>query len=99
MAETKGMLCECDRCGAQVFRKTIGDGEADGGYTRWNKFEPYPEGWELVYIPNAVGKRSNCIMCCPACTALWNNILTREFVAGTRLYPAKIEEEFGDESV
>lgn len=45
MAEAKGLLKICDRCGETVFLKTIGDGEADGGYTRWNKFETPPEGW------------------------------------------------------
>lgn len=40
----KGMLRTCDRCGETTFFKTIGDGEADGGFTRWNKFEP-AEGW------------------------------------------------------
>lgn len=48
MAEVKGMLVICDRpgCGRQTFRKAAGEGEADGGYTRWNKFEPLAEGWE-----------------------------------------------------
>lgn len=46
MAEAKGLLKTCDRCGETIFLKTIGDGEADGGYTRWNKFEAPPEGWD-----------------------------------------------------
>lgn len=46
MAQVNGELTTRDRCGKQLFRKCIGEGEADGGYTRWNKFEPYPDGWE-----------------------------------------------------
>lgn len=51
MAEVKGKLVTCDRpaCGRQIFLKTTGEGERDGGYTRWNTFEPYPEGWEIHY--------------------------------------------------
>ena len=42
--KTNGRLIECDRCGNTTFCKTTGDGELDGGYTRWNKFED-AEGW------------------------------------------------------
>lgn len=44
--EQKGKLTFCDRCGTSVFSKVVGEGEADGGFTRWNKFEPLPEGWD-----------------------------------------------------
>lgn len=46
MSRVNGQMRTCDRCGKQVFSKTIGDGERDGGYTRWNKFE-VPEGWSV----------------------------------------------------
>ena len=36
----------CDRCGKQVFLKAIGEGELDGGFTRWNKFET-AESWSV----------------------------------------------------
>lgn len=39
-----GQLRTCDRCGASVFLKVTGEGERDGGFTRWNKFEE-AEGW------------------------------------------------------
>ena len=45
MSQAKGKLITCDICGAPVFLKTTGEGEADGGYTRWNEFEAFPEGW------------------------------------------------------
>lgn len=44
----KGLLIKCDRCGETGFFKTIGDGEMDGGFTRWNKFES-AEGWSCEY--------------------------------------------------
>ena len=44
MARQNGELRTCDRCGVNKFFKTIGDGETDGGYTRWNKFE-VAAGW------------------------------------------------------
>lgn len=46
MAEINGRLIICDRCGATAFCKCAGEGEADGGFTRWNKFEPAPDGWD-----------------------------------------------------
>lgn len=46
MAQINGRLTICDRCGEKVFSKTNGEGELDGGFTRWNKFEPLPDGWE-----------------------------------------------------
>lgn len=46
MSRENGEVRTCDRCGRTLFRKCIGEGEADGGYTRWNKFEP-AEGWSV----------------------------------------------------
>lgn len=45
MSETKGKLIVCERCGFELFRKFIGKGEADGGYTTWDKYEETPEDW------------------------------------------------------
>lgn len=44
--DVKGCMSHCCRCGLTVFRKLTGEGVADGGFTRWDKFEPLPEGWE-----------------------------------------------------
>ena len=46
MAEAKGKLKTCDRCSEWIFLKAIDDGVTDGGYTRWNRFEDAPEGWD-----------------------------------------------------
>ena len=45
MSRVKGQITTCDRCGEQVFRKYIGRGEMDGGFTTWDKFEDEPAGW------------------------------------------------------
>lgn len=47
MSEVEGKLCKCDYpgCDEWCFLRFTGKGEMDGGFTRWNEFEPYPEGW------------------------------------------------------
>lgn len=45
MAEVNGKLVICDRCGKTVFLKCTGEKEMDGGFTRWNTFEPLPTTW------------------------------------------------------
>ncbi len=54
MPRYEGCLVECSRCGKTHFLKYIGDGETDGGYTRWRKYEPLPEEWlntiEIGYL-------------------------------------------------
>ena len=88
MAEVNGQLSSCDRCGMTIFRKAIGEGEADGGYTRWNNFEPYPPDWGFVYLPDpqrATNYKS--ARCCPDCLAFWASLLAESFVKGTLLDP------------
>ena len=86
MASVNGQLTTCDRCGAEVFRKAVGEGEADGGYTRWNNFEPYPDGWRIVDVPQSAGRQYNNMMVCPACSALWDSVLNEHFLRGTEYY-------------
>ena len=47
---TEGKLIQCDypMCDAQIMLAKTGEGEADGGYTRFNTYEPKPEGWGYV---------------------------------------------------
>lgn len=66
MAEIKGRLTICDRCGEKVFSKCIGEGEADGGYTRWNNFEALPQGWEFHYEVGTL---------CPKCNKQYEKII------------------------
>ena len=68
MAEKKGLLVTCDRCDATTFRKYIGKGDADGGYTTWDKFESIEEGWEFC----AIDFRKS-IRLCPTCAQRWKH--------------------------
>lgn len=74
MAQVNGKLVTCDRCGAQVFLKCTGEGERDGGFTRWNKFEPFPEGWEVYHIVGLI---------CPDCHSKYKTIISN-FMAEAR---------------
>lgn len=65
MSSVNGQLVTCDRCGEQVFLKSVGEGIADGGYTRWNKFEPMPEGWGNEYKIGTL---------CPTCNREWKKL-------------------------
>lgn len=67
MSEAKGMLKTCDRCGETVFLKVIADGVTDGGYTRWNRFEDAPEGWEFW--------RKEIGTLCPKCSETFKSIM------------------------
>ncbi len=91
MSEVNGQLTTCQRCGAQIFRRCTGEGVADGGYTRWNNFEPYPEGWELVAVPSSVKTGSgnaynNYMRVCPACNEVWKSAINEGFLKGTPYY-------------
>jgi len=90
MAKVNGQLVTCDRCGKQIFRKCTGEGEADGGFTRWNNFEAMPDGWDLVAVPSSLGWIGNgnayngYIQACPDCSKLWEEIILDEFLKGTK---------------
>ena len=66
MSEVNGKLCTCDRCGLQIFLRTTGDGEADGGRTRWNKSEPYPPNWASHLDTGRL---------CPTCERAYQHLL------------------------
>lgn len=69
MSSVNGRLVTCDICGESVFLKCIGEGETDGGYTRWNKFE------------EAVGWSRHCyeyMDICPSCTERISNAVKDE---------------------
>ena len=68
MASVNGRLTTCDRCGETVFSASVGEGERDGGFTRWNEFEPLPAGWETHF---EVG------MLCPACSSDFKELIRR----------------------
>lgn len=63
--KTNGRMIQCDRCGKTTFCKTTGDGERDGGFTRWNKFVD-AEGWSHEH---EIGDL------CPSCTEEFRKIV------------------------
>ena len=44
----KGQILTCDRCGKQAFLELKGEGERDGGFTRWDIFENPPSDWTNI---------------------------------------------------
>ena len=82
MAEVCGKKITCDRCGKSIFLKCIGEGERDGGFTRWNKFEQRPEGWEKYEVPSldTSSTHSEYMQVCPECSALWREVLRTQFL-------------------
>ena len=65
MSSKNGQMLICDRCGAWVFRNCVGEGEMDGGFTRWNKFAPAP-GWNIIAQVGDV---------CPSCWQDYQDML------------------------
>ena len=45
MAHIDGRKFICDRCNKEIFCKLKGEKTSDGGFTRWDEFEPLPDGW------------------------------------------------------
>ena len=90
MAKSNGQIVTCDRCGKHTFLKCTGEGEADGGFTRWNEFEDLPNGWGLVAVPNSLGWVGNgnayngYIEVCDDCRKLWDNLIIDGFLKGTK---------------
>lgn len=71
MSKVNGQLVTCDRCGKTIFRECIGEGETDGGFTRWNKFTDLPKDWTKPY---------NIGDLCPDCSLEWE-LLEQEFMS------------------
>lgn len=92
MSEVTGKLVACDRCGQQIFLRCTGEGEADGGFTRWNKFESLPDGWQMVAVPNSAGwvgsgnAYNGYMLACPTCYHIWEKVIHEGFLKGTRYY-------------
>jgi len=66
MSKVNGQLVTCDRCKKQIFLKAIGEGEMDGGFTRWTKFEDFPKGWYSHYDVGDL---------CPECADKYKQLL------------------------
>lgn len=69
MAFKNGRLYTCDRCGETVFCECTGEKERDGGFTRWNTFEPLPDGWGCCQDSR---KLTNI---CPSCNEKYQRLI------------------------
>lgn len=62
----------CDRCNAEIFCACIGEGESDGGFTRWHKFQPLPDGWKTYSLG----------LLCPVCSRIFEDLVDRFMQGG-----------------
>lgn len=66
----KGLMCYCRRCDEKIFLKYLGKGDADGGYTTWERYEKTPDDWlfetEFGYL-------------CPKCAREFKIMMTNFF--------------------
>lgn len=76
MSKVNGQLRICDRCGSEIFLKCTGEGNTDGGYTRWNEFEK-AVGWNYL---STIGDL------CPKC---WDEYQERRKTFDAELKSAK----------
>lgn len=78
MPEIKGKLVICNRCGQTHFRKYIGQGVTDGGYTTWDKYEALPQTWlyesQIGYL-------------CPTCAGMFR-VFIDKLMDGKNIAPA-----------
>lgn len=44
-----GIKIVCDRCGREEFLKKLGEKLTDGGFTKCDEYEKYPEDWDKVH--------------------------------------------------
>lgn len=79
--EQPGKLLTCDRCGKQTFIEYIGEGEADGGFTRWAKYADKPEGWSYVSREDTTGMKDKMKLLCDKCYAEYNACIKSFFEA------------------
>ena len=77
MAEIKGKLTVCEKCGEWHFSKLLGRKDFDGGYTHTDEFEELPEGWAYY---TGIGTL------CPTCGNALKR-LVRDFLPDKTLAP------------
>lgn len=65
----------CDRCGNTSFAEKIGEGDLDGGFTRYDKFEDRDE-WHYIY-PDSNSRDSKLL--CPGCSMKYDKLLQEFF--------------------
>lgn len=75
----KGMLIQCARCGKTHFLERLKDGVTDGGYTKYEQYQPEPKDWlfdgHFGYL-------------CSDCAAKFRTLITRFFGGSSKLNKA-----------
>lgn len=66
MAEFIGKIIICDRCGKEARLKKLEEKAMDGGFTRYDIFEPSPDGWEKVH---------DGYLLCPVCSNAYKSMI------------------------
>lgn len=77
MSTKLGKYYICDRCGTTLFFEKVGEGETDGGFTKFDKYED-AEGWITVYPKVSHGMRSSKLLC-PACSEKYDKLMCEFF--------------------
>lgn len=77
MSTKLGKYYICDRCGTTSFFEKIGEGETDGGFTRFDKFEEATD-WNTVYPEASHGMGSSKLLC-PTCSEKYNKLMQEFF--------------------
>lgn len=80
MAELCGKKIVCDRCGEEVFLRYIGEKEFDGGWTKMQYFEPFPEDWTNTPMMQRNGKYITYHLC-PKCSDEYDRLIWGGFLA------------------
>ena len=88
MSTKLGKYYICDRCGTTSFFEKIGEGETDGGFTRFDKFEEATD-WNTVYPEASHGMGSSKLLC-PTCSKKYD-ILMQEFFDDWRNFDRRRE--------
>ena len=65
LAEEKGKMLTCDRCGKEHFLKFVATNETDGGYTKYDIYEDKPDGWFSRDV--GVTQVYDNVLLCPDC--------------------------------
>lgn len=73
--EWKGMIITCDKCGREFRCELIGQTEADGGFTRTDRYMQLPKTWkyrhEIGYL-------------CPDCEAEFEELIQKFMNEGNK---------------
>lgn len=94
-----GQMVICDRCGAEIFRRWIGEKTYDGGWTHVDSYEQLPDGWGLVAVPNTVKEATTgnvynkYLEVCPDCQKVWQRSINEGFLKGSKLSEKGGEED------